>query len=58
MTTAKRISITLTREQQEALERATGLHGEAIELTVDELEDRIAPARTRGLPIETIPLPE
>ena len=58
MTTPKRISITLTKEQREALEQVTGMRGEAIELTVDELEERIAPARTRGLPIDTVPLPD
>lgn len=33
----------LTPEQQEAIRQATGKQAEALELTVEELEERIAP---------------
>jgi hypothetical protein len=42
---AKRISIKLTDEQKNQIKQATGKTAEAIELSVDELEDRVAPAR-------------
>ncbi|MEE8115991.1 MAG: hypothetical protein V3T28_02685 [Gemmatimonadales bacterium] len=35
--------ITLTEEQKKAVRDATGKDAEAIELSVDELEERIAP---------------
>lgn len=41
----QRISLKLTAEQQQAVKAATGKNAEAIELTVEELEERIAPAR-------------
>jgi hypothetical protein len=37
--------LTLTAEQAQAIRRATGKDAEAIELKVEELEERIAPAR-------------
>jgi hypothetical protein len=37
------VCIHLTPEQKEQLRRATGRDGEAIELRVEELEERIAP---------------
>ena len=37
------IRIDLTRIQQEQVKTVTGREGEAIELTVEELEERIAP---------------
>lgn len=44
MAANKRISIKLTPEQQDELKRATGKSGAAIELGVEELEERIAPS--------------
>jgi len=44
---AKHIRIELTPEQKKQVEQATGKKGEAIELTVEELEERIAPLRPR-----------
>lgn len=37
------IRIDLTRQQRRQVHGATGRDGEAIELTVEELEERIAP---------------
>ena len=37
------VRIALTRNQQRQVKDATGRGGEAIELTVEELEERIAP---------------
>lgn len=39
----EKIRIQLTEEQKDYLRRTTGRDGEAIELTVMELEERIAP---------------
>lgn len=36
--------LTLTPEQQEQVRQATNKHAEAIELSVQELEERISPA--------------
>lgn len=41
----KSIKLTLTPEQKEQLKSATGQDTDAVELQVEELEDRIAPAR-------------
>ena len=41
------VRISLTDEQKKMVRAATGKDAEAIELTVDELEERIAPARIR-----------
>lgn len=38
------IRIKLTPDQQETVKRATGKYAEALELSAQELEDRIAPA--------------
>ena len=43
----KHVRIALTAEQKTQIERATGKNAEAIELSVEELEQRIAP-RTLG----------
>jgi len=40
---AKQIRIQLTDEQKAQIEKETGKKGEAIEMTVEELEERIAP---------------
>jgi uncharacterized small protein (DUF1192 family) len=37
--------ITLTPEQKAEVRRATGKDAEAVELSVEELEERIAPAK-------------
>jgi uncharacterized small protein (DUF1192 family) len=37
--------LTLTEEQKKAIHSATGKDAEALELKVEELEERIAPAR-------------
>ncbi|MDH3496489.1 MAG: hypothetical protein OER21_06995 [Gemmatimonadota bacterium] len=42
---SKRVSIKLTKEQQDAVKKATGKDAGELELNVDELEDRIAPAK-------------
>lgn len=40
--------MTLTPEQKEQIRKATGKDAEAIELSVEELEERIAPARRKA----------
>jgi len=52
----KRVSIRLTPEQRRALHAAIGRDAEAIELGVEELEERIAPARVQP-PGGPIPIP-
>jgi uncharacterized small protein (DUF1192 family) len=42
---AKNIRIQLTEEQRKQVEQATGKKGEALELSVEELEERIAPVK-------------
>jgi len=39
----KRISLKLTSEQQKQVQQATGKKAEALQLSVEELEERIAP---------------
>ena len=39
--------MTLTPEQKEQVRKTTGKEAEAIELSVEELEERIAPMRRR-----------
>jgi hypothetical protein len=41
------VRIELTAEQRQTVKQATSKDAEAIELTVDELEQRIAPTFTR-----------
>lgn len=41
----EQVRIPLTPEQKEAIKNATGKDASAVELTVQELEERIAPAR-------------
>ena len=41
----KRISLKLSPEQQRQIQEATGKRAEALELSVDELEQRIAPMK-------------
>ena len=41
----KRISLKLTPEQQKQVQQAIGKNAQALELTVEELEARIAPGK-------------
>ncbi len=41
------IRIKLTKDQQDVVRKATGKTAEVIELTVEELEERIAPLMRR-----------
>ena len=41
------VRIKLTAEQKAAIKNATGKDAEALELSVEELEERIAPAKAR-----------
>ncbi|MBI1967642.1 MAG: hypothetical protein HYS40_06605 [Gemmatimonadetes bacterium] len=43
MADKNRVKITLTPEQREMVRKATGKNAEALELTAQELEERIAP---------------
>jgi hypothetical protein len=43
MTTSGNLRITLTPEQKEQVRKATGKEAEAVELSLEELEERIAP---------------
>jgi hypothetical protein len=47
MAASETFNLTLTQEQKEQIRRTTGKEAEAIELTVEELEERIAPMRHR-----------
>jgi hypothetical protein len=48
MTSQGNIRITLTPEQKEQVRKATGKDAAAVELSVEELEERIAPMRKPG----------
>jgi uncharacterized small protein (DUF1192 family) len=48
MATSGNFRMTLTAEQKDQVRKATGKDAEAIELSVEELEERIAPGK-RGL---------
>ena len=50
----KRISIKLSPEQQRQVKQATGKDAGALELTVEELEERIAPAVNAYLYVDGI----
>jgi hypothetical protein len=50
MDTKDSFRITLTPEQQDQVRKATGKDADAIELSVEELEERIAPATRAGKP--------
>jgi hypothetical protein len=43
MDTTQNFRLTLTTEQKEQIRKATGKDAEVIELSVEELEERIAP---------------
>ena len=44
----KRISLKLTPEQQKQIQQAIGKNAQALELTTEELEERIAPSFSFG----------
>jgi hypothetical protein len=51
MSTSKdQVRIKLTPEQKAQVQNATGKEAEAVELSVEELEERIAPVRLRPKP--------
>jgi hypothetical protein len=43
------ITLKLTPEQQEQVRQATGKLGDTLELSIEELEERIAPVTAAGL---------
>jgi len=45
MASSETFRMTLTPEQKEQVRKTTGKHAEAIELSVEELEERIAPIK-------------
>ncbi len=45
MTDPKKVRIELTAEQKAAIKNVTGKDAEALELSAEELEERIAPRR-------------
>lgn len=49
MEKGKNFKLTLTDEQKQAIRQATGKDAEALELSVEELEERIAPFRGPAL---------
>jgi hypothetical protein len=48
MSAPKTIHLTFSPEQREQVRKATGKDAEAVDLSVEELEERIAPARRPG----------
>ena len=48
MSSKDNFRLPLTNEQKEMVRKATGKDAEAVELTVEELEDRIAPGKLGG----------
>ena len=50
METSKNFRITLTPEQKDQVRQATGKDADAVELSVEELEERIAPAKLKVAP--------
>ena len=48
MTDSETFRMTLTPEQKEEIRKVTGKDAEVIELSVEELEERIAPVVRRG----------
>jgi uncharacterized small protein (DUF1192 family) len=51
MTTSGTFRLSLTPEQKEQVRKATGKEADAVELSVEELEERIAPMRAKKLPL-------
>jgi hypothetical protein len=50
MATTPNFRLTLTPEQKEEIRKATGKEAEVLELSVEELEERISPATWAGRP--------
>jgi hypothetical protein len=48
MSTSKTFRLTLSPEQQDQVRKATGKSAEVVELSVEELEERIAPMKRPG----------
>ncbi|HEX6432853.1 MAG TPA: hypothetical protein VFZ87_01360 [Gemmatimonadales bacterium] len=48
MSTSKTVRLTLSPEQKEQVRQATGKSAEVVELSVEELEERIAPMKRPG----------
>ena len=48
MATTPNFRLTLTPEQKDEIRKATGRDAEALELSVEALEERIAPAKQTG----------
>jgi hypothetical protein len=48
MSAPKTVYLALSPEQREQVRKATGKDAEAVELSIEELEERIAPARRPG----------
>jgi uncharacterized small protein (DUF1192 family) len=48
MDTSSNFRLTLTPEQKEQIRKATGKEAEVLELSVEELEERIAPMTQTG----------
>ena len=48
MDTTQNFRLTLTPEQKEQIRKATGKDAEVLELSVEELEERIAPMTRRA----------
>ena len=47
---SKTFRLTLSPEQQEQVRKATGKDADVVELSIEELEERIAPMRRSVLP--------
>lgn len=47
MASSENFRMTLTPEQKDQVRKATGKDAEAIELSVEELEERIAPSKAQ-----------
>ncbi|MGH7510144.1 MAG: hypothetical protein ACREMZ_11845 [Gemmatimonadales bacterium] len=50
MAASSNFRMTLTPEQKDQIRKVTGRDADAIELSVEELEERIAPAKLRSVP--------
>ena len=50
MDTSQNFRLTLTPEQKEQIRKATGKDAEVLELSAEELEERIAPMKRVGFP--------
>jgi uncharacterized small protein (DUF1192 family) len=49
MSTPGSFRLTLTPEQKEQVRKATGKEADTVELSIEELEERIAPMTRKGL---------